>query len=322
MAPPSMWKNVTTNLANMASECGTLTMISAKPGSNMIIAGIAKQGLWATTDAGATWTQLGTGGGANPITNRPSTIVYDPEHPDTFWEAGIYNGAGVFRTDDAGKTFKALGMISHNDSVSVDFSDPARKTLLAGAHETARKVYLSNDGGGTWKDIGMNLPANTNHSSQALVLGPQSFLMGVCGWLQGATCGIYGSVDGGTTWTSKSTQAPAGQPLLAKDKSIYWTKIYDGGILKGTADGMTWTSAGTSKTDHPFELPDGRILTMLPSGQINIVGGKVIASAPPFKPESFTYSVETKTLYVSHSSCNNNVPADAIASAGFDYTTQ
>ena len=43
---------------------------------------------------------------------------------------------------------------------------------------------------------------------------------------------------------------------------------------------------------------------------------------PPFKPESFTYSVETKTFFVSHSSCNNNVPADAIASAGFDYTVE
>src|SRR5262249_10223242 len=151
--------------------------------------------------------------------------------------------------------------------------------------------------------------ANTNHSSQALVLGAQSFLMGVCGWAQGAACGVYGSVDGGTTWTSRTTQGPAGQPLIAKDKSIYWTKIWDGGVIKGSADGMTWSAAGASKTDHPFELPDGRILTMLPTGQIAVVGtGKVVAAAPPFKPESFTYSVETKTIFVSHSSCNNNVP--------------
>ena len=55
------------------------------------------------------------------------------------------------------------------------FSDPDRKTLLAGGHETARKVWLSVDAGATWKDIGMNLPANTNHSSQPLVMNSQNF---------------------------------------------------------------------------------------------------------------------------------------------------
>ena len=43
------------------------------------------------------------------ITNRPSAIVYDPEHADTFWEAGIYNGGGVYKTEDNGKTFVQLG---------------------------------------------------------------------------------------------------------------------------------------------------------------------------------------------------------------------
>ena len=33
------WVNVTGNLANMASECGNLTLLSAVPGSNTVIAG-------------------------------------------------------------------------------------------------------------------------------------------------------------------------------------------------------------------------------------------------------------------------------------------
>jgi photosystem II stability/assembly factor-like uncharacterized protein len=326
VAPPSNWKNVTGSLANMASECGTLTMVSAKPGSNMVIAGIAKMGLWATTNGGTTWAQLGN---SNIIPNRPSSIVYDPDHPDVIWESGIYNGKGIFRSDDAGMTWKQLGTIDHNDGVSVDFTDPDRKTLLAGSHETARKVWLSVDAGATWKDIGMNLPANTNHSSQPLVMSAQNFFMGVCGYLQGADCGVYASKDGGTTWTRASTLTVAGHPLVTKDKtSIYWTMIWDGGIGKSGDAGATWAKLGTpSKTDTPFELPDGRILTMNAGGQIVASADqgktwKPIGTAPPFKPESFTYSVETKTIFVSHSSCNNNVPTDAIASSGFDYTAQ
>jgi photosystem II stability/assembly factor-like uncharacterized protein len=325
VAPPSKWTNVTANLANMASECGTLTMVSAKPGSNMVIAGIAKQGLWATTDGGKTWAQLGN---SNIIPNRPSSIVYDPEHPDVIWESGIYNGKGIFRSDDGGTTWAQLGTIDHNDAVSVDFTDPARKTLLAGSHETARKLWLSTDAGASWKDIGMNLPANTNHSSQPLVLGAQSFLLGVCGYLQGAACGVFASADGGTTWTKPSTLTVAGHPLVAKDKSIYWTMIWDGGIVKSGDQGATWAKLGTpSKTDQPVELPDGRIVTLHMTGQLiaSKDQGKTwapIGGAPPFKPESFTYSVETKTFFISHSSCNNNVPADAVASAGFDYTVE
>lgn len=329
VAPPSKWTNVTANLANMASECGTLTMVSAKPGSNMVIAGIAKQGLWATTDGGKTWAKLGKDDPvAAQITNRPSSIVYDPEHPDVFWESGIYNGPGVYRTDDAGKSFKPLGAMppSHNDSVSVDFGDPERKTLLAGSHETTQKLWLSTDAGVSWKDIGMNIPADSNFSNQPLVLSPQSFLLGSCGYAKGA-CGVFASADGGTTWTKPSTNGAAGHPLVAKDKAIYWTMIYDSGIMKSGDQGATWKKVGTSKTDTPFELPDGRIVTLQTTGQLIAskdqgTTWKPIGTVPPFKPESFAYSVETKTFFVSHSSCNNNVPTDAIASAGFDYTVE
>ena len=323
VAPSSKWTNVTGSLANKASECGTLTMVSAKPGSNMVIAGIAKQGLWATTDGGTTWAQLGN---FVIIPNRPSSIVYDPDHPDVFWESGIYNGKGIFRTDDGGMTFKQLGTIDHNDLISVDFSDPERKTLLAGAHETKRKLWLSTDAGATWKDIGMNLPADSHFSSAPLVLSAQSFLLGSCGYGMGA-CGVYASPDGGTTWTKPTTLTVAGAPLWAKDKSIYWTMIYDGGIIKSGDQGATWAKTGSSLTDKPFELPDGRILTMAAEGQIvaSKDQGKTVEAdryRAARQPGSFTYSVETKTLFVSHSSCNNNVPADAIASAGFDYTVE
>jgi len=113
-APPAAWANATGNLANMASECGNLGLVSANPCSKMVIAGVAKAGLWGTEDGGKTWSKLGSGAGSAVITNRISAVVYDPAHPGTFWESGIYNGGGVYKTTNNGETFDQLGDVTHN----------------------------------------------------------------------------------------------------------------------------------------------------------------------------------------------------------------
>src|SRR5262249_37303729 len=112
---PGNWVNVTSNLAGMASECGNTPFVSSKPREDLIIAGVAQQGLWASSDGGSSWHHLGTGAGSATITNRPSAIIYDPADPNKFWESGIYNGTGVFRTDNDGSVFKAMGNVGHND---------------------------------------------------------------------------------------------------------------------------------------------------------------------------------------------------------------
>jgi hypothetical protein len=325
-APDSSWVNATGNLANMPSECGNLTLVSAVPGAATVIAGVAQAGLWATNDGGAHWNALGTGAGSAVITNRPSSIVYDPDHANTFWESGIYNGGGVYKTTDGGQTFEQLGNVSHNDLVSVDFTDPERKTLLVGGHEQKQTLYLSTDGGQNFDAIGMNLPADSHFSSAPLVLDAQTFLLGACGYGDG-TCGVFRSTDGGTHWDLASDQPAVARPLPASDGNIYWPLIYNGGLARGTSDGTSWVKAIDNVVSwYPVELPDGRILS--------IRGDHVAVSADhgasftpigetlPFSATGVTYSVATKTLFVWHWDCGSVVLPDAIASAGFDYTQE
>ena len=177
-APSAVWVNATGNLANMASECGNLGLVSANPCSAMVIAGVAKAGLWGTEDAGKTWRKLGSGAGSAVITNRISSVVYDPAHPGTFWESGIYNGGGVYKTTNNGVTFEQLGDVTHTDSVSIDFSDPERKTLLAGPHEATSKLFRSTDAGKTWTDIGKMLPASAGYCTASQVLSATNLLVG------------------------------------------------------------------------------------------------------------------------------------------------
>jgi photosystem II stability/assembly factor-like uncharacterized protein len=330
--PPSSWANVTSNLANMPSECGNLGLVAAQPNSDMVIAGVAQKGLWATHDGGKTWSSLGTGAGSDPITNRISSIVWDPDHAGTFWESGIYNGAGVYKTTDNGVTFTKVGNATHNDSVSVDLSDPARKTMLAGPHEAQQKLFRSMDAGATWTDIGASLPAGSGFCTSTLVMNANTFLVGCNGG------GIFRSTNAGGSWTQVSTKGVIAQPLWASNKNVYWSGN-GGGVQKSTDQGQTFSQVADGNTAALVippttlaELPDGRIVVVGKDHlQATADGGqtwKPIGDKLPFKGGGFdgaagvTYSVQTKTFFTWYWTCNNTVAPDAIASMAFDYTTQ
>jgi hypothetical protein len=326
--PPAMWVNVTANLAGMASECGNTPYLASHPGYDMVITSVAKQGLWSSIDGGASWKQLWPAAGTQQITNRGSSIVFDPAHADTFWESGIYNGPGVYRTSDNGVTFVALGDVRHIDSVSIDLSDPQRQTLLAGGHEQKNTLYRSADGGATWTNVGMNLPAGTNFCTNALVIDKNIHLVGCSGYA-GGTDGVFRTTDGGKTWTSTTTASAATPPLWASDGTIYWSLIYDRGLIKSTDQGRTWTQtiqSGTLKTGHPIELPDGRIVaaggkTLMISTDQG-VSFKPVGDMMPFVPNTIAYSPYRNAFFIEQFDCGNAVVAHAISRFGFDYRTQ
>jgi photosystem II stability/assembly factor-like uncharacterized protein len=330
-APAATWTNATGNLAGLASECGNLGLVSANPCSNMVIAGVAQAGLWATEDGGKTWSKLGTGAGSAVITNRISALVYDPAHPGTFWEAGIYNGGGVYKTTDNGRTFEQLGDVTHNDSVSIDFSDPERKTLLAGPHEQTSKLFRSTDGGKTWNEVGRNLPASAGYCTATQVLSATNLLVGCAGG------GVFHSSTG-NTWTSLGTKGVIPQPLLATDGAIYWPGS-QGGLNVSTDQGQHFTETadgnlapGIVGSLYPAELPDGRIV-IIGKDHLQISSDKGRTWKPIGQPLPYpgggyngargpAYSARTKTFYIWRWDCGDEVLPDAIMSAGFDYTKE
>jgi|HubBroStandDraft_1064217.scaffolds.fasta_scaffold07600_3 hypothetical protein len=332
------WINVSSNLAGLASECGNLTLLSSRPDRDMLIAGVALQGLWANVDGGTVWSNLGAGADAGPgvITNRPSKIVYDPVHLDTFWESGIYNSSGIYRTDDNGQTFLPLGSATHDDSVGVDFTDPMRQTLLAGGHEQTNRLLRSTNGGNDWMDIGPQLPTTAGYLSEVLVLNAQVHLVGTS---NGTASGVYRTTDGGGTWTQVYSQpgggGVVGHPLVASDGSLYWLLETNAGIIHGTSDGTSWTLVtGTGIVSDYFggatiiELPDNRLMTL--GNQTLIISSNQGVSwetfgtpLPMFYPEGVLYSPFRKTLYIWHDDCsfgaNDPVLANAVMALPFDY---
>jgi photosystem II stability/assembly factor-like uncharacterized protein len=330
--PTGVWVNVTGSLATLAKGGGDLSTISPVPNSKRLIAGIGTKGLWATDDNEKTWTQLGTAG-PQIINNDPTAIIYDPDHPEVFWESGIY-GDGAFRTDDAGQTFKLLGNAAHCDLISVDFTDSARQTILRGAHETRNVLWLSKDGGSNWTDIGGKLPSNSSFSTLPLIIDTKTFLVGSCGNTQ-QPCGLFRSTNGGTTWTTASTDGPVARPLWASDGTIYWS-LYGGGMITSTDNGKTWnhTSDGPVPTFYsasPVELPDRRIVTLSQGFPIATADQgktwKKIGGPLPFPGQncgtySIAYSATTNAFFLNHNDCSGHISSDALWRLPFDYKTE
>jgi len=305
------WVNATDGLVGLSSECGNMSLVSARPDRPGLIASVALQGLWADDADGEAdqWTRLGTGPGSATITNRGSSIVYDPLKPTTFWESGIYHEGGVFRSDDGGATFTQLGDITHTEAVSIDFSDPSRRTLLATKHEDP-SVSRSTDGGRTWTDIASTLPPDTGYSTGPVVINATTFLLGTS---HGDGSGVFRSIDGGATWTRVFDEGVTALPLVTADGAIYWVAQTSSAVIKSVDQGATWTVV----TKDGTASPQSTSLVAMPGGALASVGNTtIIVSADggvtwkpvgptlPFAPAGMVFSAWRQAFYVWHFDCD------------------
>lgn len=322
--PPGEWSNVTNNLTGLPAGFANLTLVSAKPDEDKLIAGISEGGLWQSEDGGSSWAMLGTKKASAKIGNRPSAIIYDPSASDVFWESGTYE-IGVFRTDDGGSTFAQLGTIDSIDLVAIDLNDPDRKTLLASAHEK-RDVFQSTDGGSTWTLISPNIPASLNNCGYPLILDAQTYLM-VCARFGGGEGGIIKSADGGETWQRVSDIPGILAPLVHSNGAIYWAVEGNSGLLKSTDEGESWRLISSVPVEmRPLELPDGKIATVNKGYVLVSADGGVTwhPASPllPYTPSTLTYSTHQRAFYISHISTDPTVPEDAISRFDYDYESK
>lgn len=324
--PDGDWVNVTPELPDdLQDMCGPIFFLSSYPSHDEVIAGVFNS-LWSTTDGGSSWQPLSQGEGSMSPNNRAQQIIYDPDDENTYWEAGIY-GNGVFKTEDAGDTFKWLGDSSHVDAISIDLTDPERKTMLSSGHEI-QLVRKSEDGGDTWTDISSSLP-EAKWCRNSLILDAQTYLLGCGGGFNMiGQASTLRSTDGGESWDKVFDNGGGAPPLVHSDGSIFWPLEAGFGLAESSDQGETWQGRPQRELQPmtPVELPDGRIAAITSSRVVisedRGVTWKNISPKTPWVPNGFTYSPFQKAFFIFFFRCGGQSQGslgDEIFRFDFDY---
>ena len=190
-------------------------------------------GIYKSTDAGKTWTQMGL-----EKTGRIGRIVIDPSDPDIVFAAamghcyGPQPDRGVYRSKDGGKAWKKVLFVDENTGCSDIAMDPNNpRILFAGMWQVEIKtwgrwsggpgsgVFISKDGGDTWKRIeGHGLPACP--LGKIAVAVAQSNSNRVYALIEtGARGSLWRSDDGGENWRNISHNR------LLNERPHYYTRM-------------------------------------------------------------------------------------------------
>jgi photosystem II stability/assembly factor-like uncharacterized protein len=231
---------------------------------------------------------------------RVSDFAVNPQNHSEYYVAT--SSGGVWKTTNRGVTYTPIFDRQGSYSIGCVTLDPSNPNVVwvgSGENNNQRAVsygdgvYKSEDGGKTWKNMGLK---NSEHISEIVVdpTDPNTIYVGAYGpvWSEGGERGVYKSTDGGVTWTCvKSVSAYTGCNDLVIDprnpKVLYaafhqrMRKVftYIGGgpesaIYKTTDGGATWK-----------KLEGG-----LPSGEI----GRMGLAISPVNPDMLYTVVEAK----------------------------
>jgi photosystem II stability/assembly factor-like uncharacterized protein len=170
-----------------------------------VYAGTADEGVFKSSDGGASWTLANAGLEQDGI----SVLAISGQDPTTLYAGTFIDcdcddfGDGIFKSADAGATWTAVnsglpgGSVSHGRYVyltAVDPRNPATLYIGLSSGEGAG-LYKSIDTGSSWKQLGSGLPDGVYVHSVAIDPRISSTVY------LGTDQGVFRSTDGGENWS-------------------------------------------------------------------------------------------------------------------------
>ena len=271
----------------------------------------AAGGVFKTKNAGVTFEPIFDGQGAYSI----GCVAIDKNNTNIIWvgsgennnQRAVGYGDGVYKSEDAGKTFKNVGLKKSehigNFAIDPDNSDVVYVAAYGPVWSSGgeRGIYKTTDGGKTWKQV-LTVSENTgfnevhidpNHSNILYACAHQrrrhewTYISG------GPESAIYKSKDSGATWEKLTNGIPAddkGRIALAvspANSDVVYAMIEgkeNKGFYKSTDRGASWEKQSGHASDGNYyqELiadpkNQNKVYSMETWAQVTTDGGKTFS---------------------------------------------
>jgi photosystem II stability/assembly factor-like uncharacterized protein len=256
-------------------RAGRVVAVSGVPGNaTTCYFGGVDGGVWKTTDAGTVWQPIFD---QEPVASIGALAVA-PSDPNVIYagsgesdiRSDLASGDGIYRSDDAGATWKQVGLDDSRQisRILVDPNDP--RTVYVGALGHAygpsdeRGIYKSTDGGEHWTHV-LNKGPDIGIADIAMAIGQPKILFATT-WnahrppwstyapLEGSGNALYRSKDGGEHWTlisghglPEGAWGRTGIAVSSDGRRAYATIDCKGhaGLYRSDDGGNTWTLASS-----------------------------------------------------------------------------
>ena len=254
-------------------RAGRVVAVSGVPGSaTTYYFGGVDGGVWKTTDAGTVWEPIFD---HEPVASIGS-IAVAPSDPNVIYagtgesdiRSDLASGNGVYRSDDAGKTWTYVGLDDTRQisRILVSPADPHTVYVAALGHaygpSPERGIYKSTDAGEHWTRV-LDKGPDVGIADLAIAVSNPNVLFATT-WnahrppwstyapLEGPGNALYRSTDSGNTWTEISahglpseTWGRTGIAVSADGRRVYVTIDAKGhaGLYRSDDGGDSWTLA-------------------------------------------------------------------------------
>lgn len=226
-------------------------------------------GLWKTIDGGNEWKPVTDG---QITSSSVGAVAVAETNPDIVYigmgevqlRGSITQGDGVYKSTDAGETWKHLGLEETQaiSRIRIHPTNPDIVYVAALGHpygdNEERGIFKSTNGGETWNKVlyvspkagAVDLIIDRNNPDVIYASTWQVYRKAWKMWGGGPDCKLWKSVDGGETWTDLSKNPGMPEGPLGKigvtvspvDSNRVWAIIEanEGGVFRSDDGGLTW----------------------------------------------------------------------------------